>query len=119
MRCLYTSDYGPPDPAFDPFAGNGELLKGFEAHTYQLATAQNLAQLDAMKRKLARGEEIVWCDQGYGWTYERAPTQFFEFVVPLIVLPWLVLRVLPGLRRRLAPARPRTEPPRPRTDGIL
>ncbi len=119
MRCLYTSDYGPPEPGFDPFANKGELIKGFEAHTYQLATAQNLAQLEAMKRKLGRGEEIVWCDQGYGWAYEPHVTQFFEFVVPLIVLPWLVLRVLPQLRRRLAPARRHTEAPHPQTDRIL
>lgn len=106
MRCLYTSDYGPPDPSFDPFAGKGELLRGFEGHTYQLATAQNLSQLEAMKRKLARGEEIVWCDQGYGWTYEPHTAQFFEIVVAGLILPWLVLRIFPRARAWSRP-RPR------------
>ena len=102
MHCLYASDYGPPDPNFDPFAGNGKLLKGFEAHVYELAQARNLGQLEAMERKLQRGEEIHWCEQGYGWVYEPRPTQFFEIVLVAVVLPYLVLRVFPRLRARLA-----------------
>ncbi len=103
--CLYPSDYGPPDPGFDPFAGNGEMLKGFEGHVYQLAAAQNRGQLEAMKRKLAHDQEIVWCDQGYGWTYQAHPAQFFEIVFAVLILPWLVLRVFPRVHARARPRR--------------
>ena len=108
MLCLYTSDYGPPDPSFDPFAGNGQLLKGFEGHVYQLAAAQNLGQLEAMKRKLAHGEAVVWCDQGYGWAYAPHPAQFFEIVVAGLILPWLVLRVFPRVRAWSRPKQQRS-----------
>jgi hypothetical protein len=110
MFCLYASDYGPPDPSFDPFAGNGQSLKGFEGHVYQLATAQNRGQLEAMKRKLTQGEEIAWCDQGYGWTYAPYPAQFFELVVAGLILPWLVLRVFPLARAWSRPGRGRSTP---------
>ncbi len=99
MQCLYRGDYGPADPGFDPFAEHGALLKGFEAHVYALSQAQNRGQLEAMKRQLARGETIQWCDQGYGWTYAPATTDFFYVILFLLILPWLVLRVLPRLRR--------------------
>lgn len=105
MSCLYASDYGPADPSFDPFADNGALLQGFEGHVYQLATAQNLGQLEAMKRKLAHGEEVTWCEQGYGWVHGGAPTAFFDVVVPLLILPWLLFRVLPRLWSGLGRAR--------------
>ena len=105
MSCLYASDYGPPNPSFDPFADNGALLQGFEGHVYQLATAQNLGQLEAMKRKLAHGEKVTWCEQGYGWVHDGAPTAFFDVVVPLLILPWLLFRALPRLRRALGQAR--------------
>ena len=100
MRCLYQSDYGPADPAFDPFAEHGELLKGFEAHTYALSQAQNRGQLEAMKRQLQRGETLHWCDQGYGWTSAPLTADFFYVAFALIIVPWLLLRVLPRLRRR-------------------
>ena len=99
MRCLYQSDYGPADPAFDPFAEHGALLKGFETHTFELSQAQNRGQLEAMKRQLLRGETIQWCDQGYGWTAAPQTTDFFYAVAAFLILPWLVLRVLPRLRR--------------------
>jgi hypothetical protein len=108
MVCLYASDYGPPDPAFDPFADNGRLLKGFEPHVHELATARNLAQLQAMERHLQRGEEVVWCDQGYGWAYQQPVNDFFIFAVIAVVLPYVALRLLPrigGRLRRSQPAR--------------
>jgi hypothetical protein len=30
MPCLYASDYGPPEPGFDPLVGSGRLIKGLE-----------------------------------------------------------------------------------------
>lgn len=105
MECLYKSDYGPADPSFDPAAGNGRLLKGFETHLPVLLQAQNRGQLEAMERQLARGQTIRWCDQGYGWTYGPGPTDFFYVILAVLILPWLALRILPRLRRRPA-ARP-------------
>jgi hypothetical protein len=102
MRCLYRSDYGPIDPGFDPLAGNGELLKGFETHIPELSQAQNRGQLEAMQRQLERGQSIQWCDQGYGWAYAAPVDAFFDGVLVLLILPWLVLRVVPALRRRRA-----------------
>jgi hypothetical protein len=105
MQCLYKSDYGPADPHFNPLAGNGKLLKGFAAHEAALSQAQNLGQLEAMERQLARGQSIQWCDQGYAWTYAPATTDLFYGIFAFLILPWLVLRVLPRLWRRLAPRR--------------
>jgi hypothetical protein len=68
MQCLYRGDYGPPDPAFQPDANGGVLLRGFESDRAILIHAQNLGQLYAIKGQLARGEHIQWYDQGYGWT---------------------------------------------------
>jgi hypothetical protein len=109
MECLYKTDYGPADPGFNPLAGNGQLVKGFEARLSVLAQAKNLGQLEAMERKLARGQTIQWCDQGYGWTYGPAPTDFFYLILFFLILPWLALRVLPRVKRRLA-ADPETMP---------
>lgn len=97
--CLFASDYGPADPTFDPMAGDGQLLLGFEAHHAQLAQAQNLGQLEAMKRKLQRGETIIWCDQGYSWVYARPVDYFFGFVAVAFILPYLAMRLLPGFRK--------------------
>jgi len=88
MACLYASDYGASDPSFDPHAGGGALLRGFEAHEAQLAQAKNLGQLDAMKRQIQRGEEILWCDQGYGWVYDRPVDYFFEILIAIVILPY-------------------------------
>jgi hypothetical protein len=62
MHCLYRSDYGPPDSAFHPDANGGVLLRGYESHRSDLMRAQNLGQLNAITRQLARGEHIQWCD---------------------------------------------------------
>ena len=97
MRCLYKSDYGAPDPSFDPLADGGRLISGFPAHARELWQAQNRGQLAAMERQLLRGEQIVWCDQGYGWVYQPAVAGFFELAFVLLILPWLVWRVLPRL----------------------
>lgn len=101
MSCLYASDYGPADPHFDPFAGNAHLMAGFESHGAELGRAQNLGQLQAMERALAKGETITWCDNGYGWAYDRKVDDFFVAIVALVILPWLVLRVAPALAERL------------------
>ncbi|MGA2089559.1 MAG: hypothetical protein ABSG66_11650 [Stellaceae bacterium] len=99
MSCLYRSDYGPPDAAFNPQAGGGVLLQGFESHESELLRAQNRGQLDAMKRQLQHGQEILWCDQGYGWVYQKPVDYFFEIVLIAVILPWFVARlVLPALR---------------------
>ena len=97
MRCLYASDYGPADPAFDPFADHGRLLQGFESHVYELATARNFAQLQAMERQLQRGEAVAWCDQGYGWVYQQPVNDFFIVAMIVVVLPYAALRLLPRL----------------------
>jgi hypothetical protein len=101
MSCLYPSDYGPPDPGFDPLAGNGRLIKGFDGHTAELSRAQNLGQLQAMERKFAKGEAITWCDDGYGWVYDQKVGDFFGAILAFVILPWLLLRVAPALAERL------------------
>ena len=105
--CLYTTDYGPPDPGFDPAADGGKLIKGFEGHATELSRAQNLGQLRAMERKLAKGETFTWCDNGYGWTYDQKVGDFFGAVLAFVILPWLVMRVAPALAERLRLAPPR------------
>lgn len=93
MSCLFASDYGPPDPAFRPEDGQGALLRGFEAHTSELRKATNIGQLEAMERKLAKGESIVWCDQGYGWVYQDS-VQAVVFILTFAVLvPYVVGKV--------------------------
>jgi hypothetical protein len=101
MNCLYASDYGPPDPGFDPLADGGRLLRGFEAHTPLLGRAQNLGQLEAMQRQLQRGQDIVWCDQGYGWVESPAVEGFLAGFTVLVVLPYAIKRLAPGLWARV------------------
>lgn len=93
MHCLYRGDYGPPAPGFNPGAGDGVLLRGFESHRAELMRAKNLGQLEAMERQLLRGEQIQWCDQGYGWTYQPRVDWFFDSVLILVVAPWFAWRV--------------------------
>jgi hypothetical protein len=110
MSCLYKSDYGPPDPAFDPLADQGRLLTGFERHSAELATARNLLQLQAMERQLQHGREIAWCDQGYGWVYEQPVNDFFIVAVIAVVLPYAVLRLMPQIGRVARRWRPAVAP---------
>lgn len=102
MLCLYASDYGPVDPAFDPLADGGRLLQGYQAHASELAKAQNLGQLEAMERRLQRGQDILWCEQGYSWVYDRNIDYFFAAIAVFVILPYLVLRVFPRLRSSVA-----------------
>jgi hypothetical protein len=95
MNCLYASDYGPADPGFDALADGGRLLRGYEAHASELARAQNLGQLQAMERQLARGQGIAWCDQGYSWVESPAVEGFLAGVTVLVVLPYAVKRLRP------------------------
>jgi hypothetical protein len=101
MSCLFASDYGPPQPGFDPLAGNGRLISGYPAHQAQLATAQNFGQLRAMERKFTKGETVTWCDGGYGWVYDQKVGDFFGVVIAFVILPWLVMRVAPALAERM------------------
>jgi hypothetical protein len=99
VHCLYRSDYGPPDPAFHPDAHGGVFLHGFASDGTNLIGAQNLGQLKAIKRQLARGEHVQWCDQGYGWTYQPRVEALFDGILILVVAPWFVWRVVgPALR---------------------
>ena len=98
MSCLYPSDYGPPEPGFNPLAEGGRLLAGFEGHKEELSHAANLAQLEAMERQIQRGQEIVWCDQGYGWTYSKPVEGMFAVILFCVILPWAVWRT----RKRFA-----------------
>jgi hypothetical protein len=50
-----------------------------------------------MERQLQRGEEIAWCDQGYGWVYERPVNGFFDVVLAVVILPYVLLRLLPRI----------------------
>jgi hypothetical protein len=100
MTCLYASDYGPADPVFDPLAGGGRLLRGFESQRSELSRAQNLGQLQAMERQLHRGESIAWCDQGYAWAEGPAVEGFLLGFSMLVVLPYAVKRLAPRLWRR-------------------
>ena len=99
MHCLYRSDYGPSVVGFDPATGGGIRLSGFETHRADLMRAQNLGQLEAMKRQLVRGERIQWCDQGYGWVYQPRVDGFVDAVLVLVVAPWFVWRVARPLLR--------------------
>ena len=100
MSCLYRSDYGAPDPHFNPLANNGQLLQGYASHRTQLAGAQNIGQLEAMKRKFDHGETVQWCDQGYGWVYGWKVDYFFGVVLVVFVIPYALMRFFPSLRRR-------------------
>jgi hypothetical protein len=99
MYCLYSSDYGPANPAFDPLADGGRLMQGFEAHLSELAKAQNLGQLEAMERQLQRGQDIVWCEQGYSWVQGWAVDGFLACFFVLVVLPYAAKRLTPRLLR--------------------
>jgi hypothetical protein len=101
MSCLFASDYVPAVSGFDPLVENGRLIMGFELHKAQLATAQNLGQLQAMERKFARGETVTWCDNGYGWVYDQKIGDFFGAILAFVILPWVVLRIAPALGARL------------------
>jgi hypothetical protein len=101
MSCLFASDYGPPQPGFDPLGGDGQLIRGFEMHRRDLAAARNPGQLRAMERAYAKGETVTWCDNGYGWTYDHKVGDFFGAVVAFVILPWLVLRVAPAFGERM------------------
>ena len=114
MTCLYASDYGPADPAFDPLVGGGRLLHGFESHQSELARAQNLSQLQAMQRQLQRGESIAWCDQGYAWAEGPAVEGFLVGFSMLVVLPYAVKRLAPRLWRRSVELRRRLHGRAPR-----
>jgi hypothetical protein len=87
MLCLYHSDYGPPDPAFNPAANGGAVLRGFESPVSDLVRARNRGELDAMIRQLRHGREIQWCDQGYGWTYQKPINDMFEIIVIAVIVP--------------------------------
>jgi hypothetical protein len=113
MSCLYLSDYGPPEPGFDPSADGGRLLKGFEVHAGQLGRAANVAQLEAMERQLQRGQDITWCDQGYGWAYGRPVDAFFAAVVIAVILPYAAWKARSSvLGRRREAASPLSDRPR-------
>jgi hypothetical protein len=107
MSCLYASDYGLPEPGFDPLADNGRLIKGFEDHAAVLARAANLGQLEAMQRVLHRNESITWCDQGYGWAEGGAVHALFAAILALVVLPYavLTLRARRRMQRAVSPVR--------------
>jgi hypothetical protein len=101
MSCLFASDYGPPQPGFDPLAGGFVPIAGFEAHRNALAAAQNPGQLQAMERKFAKGESVVWCDNGYGWVYDQKVGDLFGAIVAFVIIPWLVMRIAPRAAERL------------------
>jgi hypothetical protein len=103
MRCLYSSDYGPPDPSFEAFA-DGVVPDGLtRSDIAVLATAQNIGQFEAMQRKLAKGESIVWCDQGYGWVHDPMIEGFFA-IGAAVLFPLALFRLM----RRLGFFRART-----------
>lgn len=101
MACLYATDYGPPDLQFDATANGRKLIKGVESHAAVLARAQNLGQLQAMERRLTKGETITWCDNGYGWVYDQKVDDLFGAIIAFVILPWFVLRVAPVIAARL------------------
>jgi hypothetical protein len=113
VTCLYASDYGPPEPGFDPLAGDGRLIKGFETHSAQLARAANPGQLAAMQRVLRRGDEIVWCDQGYGWADSGPVHALFAAIALFVILPWAAWRFHSGGENAVFRARRRPISQRP------
>jgi hypothetical protein len=50
-----------------------------------------------MERQLQRGQEIAWCDQGYGWAYRQPVNDFFIVAMIAVVLPYVVLRLVPRI----------------------
>jgi hypothetical protein len=110
--CLYRSDYGPPEPGFDPLAAarSAACPRHFDA----FAGAQNAGQFAAVKRKLDRGESVIWCDQGYSWTYAPVLDAAFVLAMLFLALPVAVLRAGAKRGRLLAKvsrhARPATRP---------
>jgi hypothetical protein len=101
VSCLYASDYGPPEPGFDPLSDGGRLIKGFEAHSAQLVRATNLGQLEAMERMLQRGQDIRWCDQGYGWVDDTPVHLLFAAIVVFVILPYATWKLGTRFRVRL------------------
>ena len=101
MRCLYRGDYGPPDLGFDPGAGGGALLRGFEAHRAELMLARNAGELAAMQRQVTRSESILWCDQGYGWAAGAGADFTLAATGAMVFLAYLLMRVLPWMRAGL------------------
>jgi hypothetical protein len=93
VGCLYLSDFGPPEPSFDPLTNDGALIRGFEEHAGQLKSAHNLAQLEAMERAFRRGDEITWCNPSYGWAESGAVHALFAAIAVFIVLPYLGWRL--------------------------
>lgn len=106
MRCLYASDYGAPTTGFDPGAAAAAAFGGAyaAAHRRDFATAQNAFALQAVKRQIDRGEAIVWCEPGYGWTHE-APAEIFMSVVAAVAVPLFVMRLARRFGARAAPWR--------------
>jgi hypothetical protein len=88
VSCLIAADYGPPEPGFDALADGGRLIKGFEANAALLARATNLGQLEAMERALQRGDEVTWCDQGYGWVDGGPVHALFAAILAFVILPY-------------------------------
>lgn len=113
LRCLYASDYGPPDPGFDPLlASRSSFGAEFaQAHRTELATAHNADALQAVRRKIDRGESFVWCDQGYGWTHDP-PVEAFFVIVTAVVLPYALIRLMRrlGISMRAPRHRPPAQP---------
>jgi hypothetical protein len=112
MTCLFASDYGPPEPGFDPLADGGVRIKGFEAHAAELASATNLGQLEAMERALHRGDRVAWCDPGYAWVDGAAVHMLFAAILAFVILPYFAWRLrLRPLFGRVALAVPRLSHP--------
>ena len=77
----------------------------------ELATAQNIGQFEAMQRKLAKGEAIVWCDQGYGWVHDPVIEGFFAIGAALL-FPLALFRLMRrlGFLRARRPKQRATRP---------
>ena len=111
MRCLYRPDYGPPDPEFEAFA-DGVVPAGLTRKDVAiLATAQNIGQFEAIERKLAKGEAVVWCDQGYGWVHNAVVEGFFV-IAAVLVFPLALFRLTRcfGIRRARTAGERRARP---------
>jgi len=94
MVCLYHSDYGPADPAFNVGAATRQFgVRGSAVDATLLKDARNIGEVEAIQRHLLRGESISWCDQGYAWAEQDAVSWFYLGVFLFVVFPYLIFKI--------------------------
>lgn len=99
MVCLYHSDYGRADSAFDPDVASQVGMHEWLVDARLLKDARNIGEAEAIQRHLIRGESISWCDQGYAWAEQDAISWFYAAALLFVLLPYLIFRVRSRAKR--------------------